>query len=82
MMRTTEQRRVELLSCANAFLAYRNSDQMRCFVGLIEALLRDHMADLTNVKPEGLLFKQGAIRQLQSLRDIVCSDSPHISPKA
>ena len=82
MNTTNEQRRATIAKEGAEFKQYRNSDQMRQFFTLLDALIDDHKADLVTITAEKLQYKQGAIAQLQILRDYACSDSPHISPKA
>lgn len=69
----TETRELQLL---------RATLPMRQLVTLIDAVVDAHLLDLATVPPDGLTYKQGAIRQLQCLRAVLLDDNPHLSPKA
>lgn len=81
-MKSSDERRAAIVTETSDFQAYKGSDQSRQFVRMLDALIDDHLADLATVKVEELRYKQGAIAQLQCLRSVMCSHSPHLSPKA
>jgi hypothetical protein len=72
-MKDIEQRHAEIRTEFGDLLLYRGSEQMRNLIRLYDALIADHMAELISVKPENLLFRQGQIAQLITLRDAIIS---------
>jgi hypothetical protein len=80
MLTTPEQRRVNLQATSTDFVAFRNSAQTRELVALLDAMIDQYHADLASVKPERLLYVQGALAQVMALRALACSDSLHLSP--
>lgn len=81
-MKTPEQRRALVATETADFLMYRASNQSAQLVKFLDALIDDHLADLAIVSLDRLQYKQGAIRQLQALRDVLVMDNISLSPKA
>lgn len=81
-MRNNDQLRTLIAAETRELQLLRATLPMRQLISLIDALIESHLSDLIQVTPDRLTFKQGAIRQLQSLRTILLDDNPHQSPKA
>lgn len=81
-MKSSEQRRTDIALETAEFLQYRPSTQSAQLVRLIDALIDDHLADLAIVPMERLQYKQGAVRQLQALRDVLVADNINLPIKA
>lgn len=60
----------------------RSTLPMRQLITLLDVLVDAHLLDLATIQPDRLAYKQGAIRQLQCLRDVLLDDNPNLSPKA
>lgn len=81
-MKSDEQLRAAVRSELAEFAAYRGSMQARQLLAFYDALIDAQMAELVAIKPDRLLYKQGAIRQLQALRAALIDTSDHVSPLA
>lgn len=81
-MKSAEQRRALVSAETAEYLQYRASNQTKQLLALYDALIDDHLADLITIPPERLQYKQGAIRQLQALRDMMMSENLMLSVKA
>ncbi|MEO8296341.1 MAG: hypothetical protein ABI574_00895 [Burkholderiales bacterium] len=51
--------------------AYAGSDSHRPLLGLLDALAEAYKLDLMEVRPEGLLHVQAALKQVVALRDSI-----------
>ncbi len=80
-MQTAVQRRNAIQSATTEVRAYRNSQPIRLLVRLLDALMEEHCADLVLITPEALPHKQGAIRQLMSLRQALTQEHEPVCPK-
>ena len=81
-MTTPEQRRDLIAAETAEFLQYRASNQTRQFLALLDAIIADHLADLVTIRAERLTYVQGAVRQLQALREVMVSGNLQRSIKA
>lgn len=81
-MRNSDTLRGLIASETRELQLLRATLPMRQLVALMDALIDSHLLDLASAPPERLAYKQGAIRQLQNLRDVLLDDNPNLSPKA
>lgn len=55
--------------------AYAGSDCARMVVDLLDVLIASYCLDLMEVKPEGLIRVQSAVKQASALRDVLSGAS-------
>ena len=81
MMRSQEQLRAAIASESAALLEFRAMPETRILLDLLDALAEGCYADLATVTAEQLAFKQGALAQLNALRDMIRTGSAHRSAR-
>ena len=70
-MRPQEQLRAEIAIETAALLEYRAMPETKIFLRLLDALAEDQYNELASVKPDRLLYRQGALAQLNALRAVL-----------
>ena len=81
-MKTPEQIRASVQATRLECAQYRDSEQSRQFVLLLDALADQYLLILATVTPDKLAYTQGALAQVVALHQILRADNPHLSPLA
>lgn len=77
--KTEEQRMHErLIETAQNVRLYAGTDGYRLLVEMLDALGRSYMTDMVNVKPDGLIALQAAIKQTYAIRAIVANEGQDV----
>jgi hypothetical protein len=63
---------------AEVVRAFSGSDTSGVICAMLDALIEIYKLDLMHVTPEGLIRLQAALRQTQSIRDVVAGESQDI----
>jgi hypothetical protein len=81
-MLTSDSLRTRVANETRELQLLRATLPMKQLIAVLDILIDAHLLDLATIQPDRLSFKQGAIRQLQCLRDVLLDDNPNLSPKA
>ena len=67
-----------LIEATRTIREYAGSDSSKNTITLLDALYDSYCIDLINVKPEGLIAIQSALKQVSLLRDVFANDGQDI----
>ena len=67
-----------MANAAEVVRAFSSSDTAKATCAMLDALIESYKLDLMHVTPEGLIRLQAALRQTQSIRDVVAGESQDI----
>ncbi|NHZ83982.1 hypothetical protein F2P44_32665 [Massilia sp. CCM 8695] len=81
MIRSPEQLRTKIASESAALLEFRAMPETRVLLDLLDVLAEACYADLATVVADQLAFKQGALAQLNALRDMIRTGGAHRSAR-
>jgi len=73
-----QQAHLALKSASLSVREYKGSDVSKQAIALLDALYDCYCLDLINVRPEGLVALQSALKQVSMLRNVFTNDSQDV----